>query len=190
MSKLSYGHQYIDQNDIKAVIKVLKTDWLTCGPKVLKFEKKLASFCNARYAVAVSSGTAALHTAYWASSIQKGGEVITTPLTFSATSMAFCYLGAKPVFCDVDENLNLDPKEIEKKITKKTKAIAVVDFAGHPAQLDEIKTIAKKEAQIKELKKQKETIAMGEKNKTSKLKKDIDNKIFGLTTQKLELLNK
>jgi len=142
---IPYGHQWIDNKDIKEVIKVLRSDWITQGPKVDEFEKAVAKYCGVRYAVAVSSGTAALHAAYAVAGIGPGDEVITTPLTFAAATNGIVYCGGKPVFADIQEDtLNIDPKEIEKKITKKTKAIAPVDFAGHPSDYDEILKIAKK----------------------------------------------
>lgn len=145
MKKIPYGHQWIDKSDINAVARVLRSDWITQGPAVEDFEKKTAKYCGAKYAAAVSSGTAALHAAYAAAGIKAGDEVITTPLTFAATASAAVYCGAKPVFADVKEDtLTIDCKEIEKKITKKTKAIVPVDFAGHPCDYDEIKKIAKK----------------------------------------------
>lgn len=142
---IPYGHQYIDEKDIKEMIKVLRSDWVTQGPKVEEFEKAIARYCNVKYAVAVSSGTAALHAAYSVAGIKKGDEVITTPLTFAATVNCIVFCGGKPVFIDVQKDtLNIDPLKIEKRINKKTKAIAVVDFAGHPCDYDEIKKIAKK----------------------------------------------
>ena len=141
---IPYGHQSIDESDIDAVIQVLKSDWLTQGPKIDEFEKKLGEYCGAKYAVVFSSGTAALHAAYFAAGLKKGDEFITTPLTFAATANAGLYLGAKPVFVDIERDGNLDPKETEKKITGKTKAIAVVDYAGKPAQLDQFRAIADK----------------------------------------------
>ncbi|MEK7482206.1 MAG: UDP-4-amino-4,6-dideoxy-N-acetyl-beta-L-altrosamine transaminase [Patescibacteria group bacterium] len=142
---LPYGHQCVEKDDIKAVVEVLKGDWLTQGPKVAEFEKKVAQYCGVEYAVAVSSGTAALSAAYLAAALSAGDEVITTPLTFAATSNALVHCGGAPVFVDVEEEtLNINPELIEKAITKKTKAIAVVDFAGHPCDLDKIKAIAKK----------------------------------------------
>ena len=142
---IPYGHQWIDKNDIKEMVKVFKSDWLTQGLKVEEFEKKVARFCGVKYAVAVSSGTVALQLAYKAAGIKPGDEVITTPLTFAATSNMIVGCGAKPVFADVEEDtLNIDPEEIEEKITKKTKALAVVDFAGHPCDYDEIFKIVKK----------------------------------------------
>lgn len=142
---IPYGHQWLSQDDIKAVVSVLKGDWLTQGPLIDEFEKAIAKFCHAKYAVAVSSGTAALHAAFDAAGIAKGDEVVTTPLTFAATANAMVYCGGTPVFADIDpRTLNIDPKEIEKKLTKKTKAIAPVDFRGYPAELDQILKIAKK----------------------------------------------
>lgn len=141
---IPYGHQSIDESDIKAVVEVLKSDWLTQGPKIDEFEKKLSEYCGTKYAVVFSNGTAALHAAYFSAGLKKDDEFITTPLTFAATANAGLYLGAKPVFADIEEDGNLDPVEVEKKITSKTKAIAVVDYAGKPAQLDQLKDIAKK----------------------------------------------
>ncbi|MDO8470744.1 MAG: UDP-4-amino-4,6-dideoxy-N-acetyl-beta-L-altrosamine transaminase [bacterium] len=141
---LPYGHQSIDGNDIASVVRVLKSDWITQGPVVDQFERSVATYCNARYAVAFSSGTAALHAAYAVAGIGPGNEVITTPMTFAATANAVVYCGGKPVFADIQEDtLNISPEEIKKKITKRTKAIAVVDFAGHPVELDAIRKIAK-----------------------------------------------
>lgn len=141
---IPYGHQSIDESDIDAVIRVLKSDWLTQGPKIDEFEKKLGEYCGAKYAVVFSSGTAALHAAYFAAGLKNGDEFITTPLTFAATANAGLYLGATPVFADIKEDGNLDPKETVKKITKKTKAIAVVDYAGKPAQLEQFRAITDK----------------------------------------------
>lgn len=142
---IPYGHQWIDGQDIKEVVKVLKTDWLTQGPKVEEFEKAVAKYCGAKYAVVVSSGTAALYLAYLATGIKTGDEVITTPLTFVATANMIVSYGGNPVFADIEEDtLNIDPNQIEKKITPKTKAIVPVDFAGHPCDYDEILKIAKK----------------------------------------------
>lgn len=145
MKKIPYGHQRIDNNDIEEVVKVLKSDWLTQGPKVEQFEKAVAKYCGAKYGVAVSSGTAGLYLAYKAAGIGLKDEVITTPLTFAATANMLVHLGAKPVFVDIEEDtLNINPDLIEEKITKKTKAIAIVDFAGQSCDFDKIKKIAKK----------------------------------------------
>ena len=140
---LPYGHQWIDDEDISHVVEVLKGDWITQGPKVEEFEKKIGKYCGAKYAVAVSSGTAALHAACVVAGISPGDEAITTPMTFAATANAIVYCGGKPVFADIREDtLNIDPQGILKKLSSKTKAILPVDFAGHPADLAEIKAIA------------------------------------------------
>jgi len=142
---IPYSRQWVDDADIKEVVKVLKSDWLTQGPKVEEFEKAVAKYCGAKYGVAFSSGTSALWAAYNASGIGKGDEVITTPLTFVATSNTIAMLGAKPVFVDVEsDTLNINPELIERAITAKTKAIATVDFAGVPCDYDKILKIAKK----------------------------------------------
>ena len=144
-NKIPYGRQWIDDADIKEVTKVLKSDWLTQGSKVEEFEKAIAKYCGAKYGVAVSSGTAALHTAYSVAGIKTGDEIITTPLTFVATSNMAVILGAKPIFADVKrDTLNINPDLIEKLITPKTKAIVTVDFAGRPCDYDEILKITKK----------------------------------------------
>ncbi len=142
---ISYGHQFIDKKDIDEVVKVLKSNWLTQGPKVLEFEKALAKYCGAKYAVAVSNGTAALHLAYLAAGLRKGDEVITTPNTFAATSNMLMVFGVKPVFCDIrlDTN-NIDETKIEKLVTGKTKAVITVHFSGQPCEMDKIIKIAKK----------------------------------------------
>ncbi|MBM4452975.1 MAG: UDP-4-amino-4,6-dideoxy-N-acetyl-beta-L-altrosamine transaminase [Chloroflexi bacterium] len=141
---LPYGHHWIDDGDIAAAVEVLRSDWITQGPKVDEFERKVANYCGVKYAVAVSSGTAALHAACAVAGISTGDEAITTPITFAATANAVVYCGAKPVFADIQEDtLNIDPREIERKLTSRTKAILPVDFAGHPADLEEIMAIAR-----------------------------------------------
>jgi UDP-4-amino-4,6-dideoxy-N-acetyl-beta-L-altrosamine transaminase len=141
---LPYGHQWIDEEDIKAVIDVLRSDWITQGPKVAEFEKEFARYVGARYAVAVNSGTAALHAACFAAQIEKGDEVITTPITFAASANCVLYQGGTPVFADIKEDtLNIDPEEIKKKINQKTKALIPVDFTGLPVDLEKILQIAK-----------------------------------------------
>lgn len=143
MDFLPYGKQYIDQDDIQAVLKVLQSDWLTTGPKVAEFECALAKRAGASYAVTFNSGTAALHAAYFAAGVGPGDEVITSPITFAATANAALFLGAKPVFCDIrKDTLNLDPSLIKRHINSRTKMLAPVDFAGHPADLDDIMEIA------------------------------------------------
>jgi len=142
---LPYGHQWIDEEDIAAVIEVLRSDWITQGPKVSEFEEEFASYVSAEYAVAVNSGTAALHVACFAAQIEKGDEAITTPITFAASANCVLYQGGTPVFADIREDtLNIDPEEIKKKITLDTRAIIPVDFTGLPADLEEILQIARK----------------------------------------------
>lgn len=142
---IPYGKQYLDKNDIKSVNKVLKSDWLTQGPDISNFEKDLASYCGAKYAVAVANGTAALHIAFLAAGLKKGDEVITTPNTFVATTNMLLALGVKPIFCDIRlDTYNFDESMIEKLINKKTKAIVPVHFAGQPCAMNKILAIAKK----------------------------------------------
>jgi UDP-4-amino-4,6-dideoxy-N-acetyl-beta-L-altrosamine transaminase len=143
-SMLPYGYQWVDEEDITAVVEVLRSDWITQGPKVDEFEEKVAGYCGAKYAVAMANGTAALHAACSVAGISAGDEAITTPITFAATANAVVYCGGRPVFADIREDtLNIDPGEIERRITPRTKAILPVDFAGHPADLDEIMAIAR-----------------------------------------------
>ncbi len=140
---LPYGRQQITEEDIQAVVNVLRSDWLTTGPNIEEFEKAVAQRVDAKYAVAFSSGTAALHGAVFAADLGKGEEAITSPLTFAATANCVLYQGATPVFADVcADTLTLDPTEILKRITPRTKAILPVDYAGHPSDLDAIQQIA------------------------------------------------
>lgn len=142
-SFLSYGKQQIDEDDIAAVVETLRSPFLTQGPKVEEFEQSVADYVGAKYAVAFSNGTTALHGACYVAGISNGDEVITTPITFVATSNAVLYCGGTPVFVDIDEQTyNIDPLEIEKKITAKTKAIMPVDFTGQPVDLDAVMEIA------------------------------------------------
>lgn len=142
---IPYGKQSIDEDDIEAVIQVLKSDYLTTGPKIQEFEKTVAAYVGAKYAVAVSSGTAALHAACFAAGIGPGDEVITTPITFAASANCVLYTGGKPVFADIDPvSYNIDPEDIERKITDRTKAIIPVHFTGQPCRMDEIHDIARK----------------------------------------------
>jgi perosamine synthetase len=144
-SYLPYGRQWIDDDDIEAVVEVLKGDYLTTGPYISKFEQAVAQYVGAKYAVAFSNGTAALHGACFAAGISEGDEVITTPMTFAASANCVLYQGGTPVFADIDEKTyNIDPNKIEEKITDKTKAIIPVDFTGQPVDLDRILEIAKK----------------------------------------------
>ena len=142
---LPYGRQSVDEGDIQAVVEVLRSDWLTTGPKVAEFEEAFATRVGAAYAVSFSSGTAALHAAAFAAGLKSGDEAITTPLTFAATANCVLYQGATPVFADVcEDTLNLDPESIEAKISAKTRAIFPVDYAGHPADLTPILEIARR----------------------------------------------
>jgi UDP-4-amino-4,6-dideoxy-N-acetyl-beta-L-altrosamine transaminase len=142
---ISYGRQSISEQDIQAVAAVLETEWLTIGPEVEKFEDAIRIVSQSQHAIAVSSGTAALHCAYAALEIQPGDEVITTPLTFVATAAMANMFGAKIVFADVSaETGNIDPQSVESLITQKTKVVAAVDYAGHPVDLDELSEITQK----------------------------------------------
>lgn len=142
---LPYGRQWIDDDDIHAVVNVLKGDYLTTGPYVSDFEQAVAKYVGATYAVSFSNGTAALHAACFAAGITNGDEVITSPMTFAASANCVLYQGGKPVFADISEKTyNIDPIDIEKKISDKTKAIIPVHFTGQPAPLDEIRAIANK----------------------------------------------
>ncbi|MFZ5632092.1 MAG: UDP-4-amino-4,6-dideoxy-N-acetyl-beta-L-altrosamine transaminase [Bacillota bacterium] len=145
MKFLPYGKQFIDRDDIRAVLDVLQSDWLTTGPKVEEFERELARKAGARYAVVLNSGTAALHAAYFAAGVGPGDEVITSSITFAATANAALFLGARPVFADVrPDTVNMDPEKLEKLITSRTRVLVPVDFAGHPADLDAVMDIARK----------------------------------------------
>jgi len=140
-----FGRPQITKNDIKEVVKVLKSGWIGTGPKTEEFEKKFAEYQNMKFAVATNSCTAALHLALDAIGIKKGDEVITTPITFAATANVITHLGAKPVFVDIDrKTLNIDADKIEKAITSRTKAILPVHMAGYPCDMDKINSLAKK----------------------------------------------
>ena len=141
---IPYGRHSINKEDISAVVSVLASDWLTTGPLVEEFESVLEKIVGAP-CVSVSSGTAALHCAYAAISLEPGDEVITPPITFIATQATAAFFGAKIVFADVfPDTANIDPAAVEAAITARTKAIVAVDYAGHPADLDELRTIADK----------------------------------------------
>ncbi len=140
---LPYGHHSVEPEDIEAVISVLRSDWITTGPKVVEFENAFATYVGSRHAISFSSGTAALHGAAFAAGLEAGTEAITTPLTFCATANCVLYTGAKPVFADIcPDTMNIDPDEVAKRVTPRTKAILPVDYAGHPADLDEIMSVA------------------------------------------------
>ena len=140
-TKIFYGHQFIDEDDIQAVVDVLKSDYLTCGPKIGELEEKLCEVTGAKYAVVCSNGTAALHIACLAAGVMPGDEVITTPITFAASANCALYCGAKPVFADINENTyNIDPAHVEKLTTERTKAVVAVDFTGQSVELDRLLT--------------------------------------------------
>lgn len=140
--KIYYGRQWIDDDDVRAVASVLKSDFITCGPRVEEMERSLEAYTGAKYAVAVCNGTAALHCACIAAGIGPGDEVITTPLTFAASANCALYCGATPVFADIDpETYNIDPDSIRAHITPKTKAIIAVDFTGQAVKHKEIRDI-------------------------------------------------
>lgn len=141
-NKIFYGCQWIGDDDVAAVAETLKSNYITCGPKVEELERTLERFTGAKHAVACSNGTAALHCACIAAGIGPGDEVITTPLTFAASANCALYCGATPVFADINsETYNIDPASIRAHITPKTKAIVVVDFTGQAVEHDEIRKI-------------------------------------------------
>ncbi|RLA64058.1 MAG: UDP-4-amino-4,6-dideoxy-N-acetyl-beta-L-altrosamine transaminase [Epsilonproteobacteria bacterium] len=140
---LPYGRQWIDEQDIAAVVEVLNSDWITTGAKVDEFEKDLCTYLGTDHAVAVNSGTSALDIAVQSLDIPPCSEIITSPFTFVATSNSILYNNCKPVFADIEgDTRNINPEEIRKKITEKTKAIIYVDYAGHPCEIKEMQEIA------------------------------------------------
>lgn len=146
---IPYGKQTIEQDDIQAVVDVLKSDFLTTGPQIAEFEQTVADYVGAKYAVAISNGTSALHAACFAAGIRPGDEVITTPLTFAASANCVLYCGGTPVFADVDpKTYNIDPEDIRRKITDRTKAIIAVHLAGQPCDMDAIHSIAREHGLI------------------------------------------
>ena len=146
---IHYGHQYIDDADIQAVVEVLKSDYLTCGPKIDELEQKLCALTGAKYAVVCANGTAALHIAALSAGVGDGDEVITTPITFAASANCALYCGARPVFADIDpETYNIDPEKVEALITSKTKAVVAVDYTGQSVALDPLREICKKHGLI------------------------------------------
>ncbi len=142
---IPYGRQFIDSDDVDAVVRVLKSDFLTTGPKTEEFENKLAEYFGAKYAVVFNSGTSALHASYFTVGLKENDEFITTPNTFTATSNAGLCLNAKPVFCDIESDTgNINADLIESKITEKTKLLVPVHYAGQPCDLEKIKNLAEK----------------------------------------------
>ena len=143
-NKIYYGRQTIENDDIQAVTDALKHDLITCGPQIEGLEKKLCEYTGAKYAVVVTSGTAALHCACLAVGIKPEDEVITTPITFAASANCARYCGADVVFADVNyDTMNIDPKCISDKINDRTKAVIAVDYTGQAVQIDEIRDICK-----------------------------------------------
>ncbi|MSQ48682.1 MAG: UDP-4-amino-4,6-dideoxy-N-acetyl-beta-L-altrosamine transaminase [Deltaproteobacteria bacterium] len=140
---IPYGRQWIDEEDVAAVVAALRSDWLTTGPRVAEFEQAFARFTGSAEAVAVSSGTAALHGIMYAAGIGAGDEVIVPAMTFAASANCVVYQGGKPVFADVKpDTLLLDPDSVISKITARTRAIVAVDYAGHPCDYDALRQIA------------------------------------------------
>lgn len=148
-ASIPYGKQYIDDADIQAVVEILKGDYLTTGPTIIKFEGKFAQYVGARYAVAVSSGTAALHLACLAAGFKAGDEVITTPMSFAATANSVLYTGARPVFADIDPaTWNIDPAQIEAGLSRKTRGVIPVHYTGLPCFMEQIRNIAKRQNMV------------------------------------------
>lgn len=140
---LPYGRQWLDDDDIAAVVEVLRGDYLTTGPAVERFEQALCAATGAKHAIAVNSGTSALHAAYHAAGLRAGDAIVTSPLTFAATANAALYLGATVTFADIEPDTgNLDAAALEAAITPSTRLVVPVDFAGHPADYDAIAPIA------------------------------------------------
>ncbi len=146
---LPYGRQSIDDDDVRAVIDVLRSDWLTTGPKVSEFEEAFAAKVGAAHAVSFSSGTAALHAAAAAAGLKPGDEAITTPMSFCATANCVLYCGAQPVFADVEPGtLLIDPEKVERAITPRTRVLLPVDYTGHPADMDALMRLAEKHSLV------------------------------------------
>jgi perosamine synthetase len=145
MKQILFHKAYIGKEEIKNVVAVIKSGWHTMGPKTIEFEEKFKAYTGAKFALSVNSCTAALHLALEAIGIKEGDEVLVPAITFTASAEVVCYFKATPVFVDVErDTMNINPKKIEEKITKKTKAIITVDFGGQPVDYDEIKKIARK----------------------------------------------
>jgi perosamine synthetase len=146
---LPYGRQAIDDADVAAVVEVLRSDWLTTGPKVAEFEEAFAAKVGAEHAVAFSSGTAALHGAVFAASIGPGDEVVTSPLTFCSTGNTVLFQGGTPVFADISQDtMCLDPELAERALSPRTRALLPVDYAGHPADLSAFRELADRQGLI------------------------------------------
>ena len=146
MSFLPYGHQSISEEDIQAVVAILRGDWLSQGPAVARFEETVAEYLGVKHAVSFSNGTAALHGAMHAAGVVKGDKVITTPMTFAATSNSALYCGGLPLFADISEGtFCLDPQEVESVLKKESvRVLAPVSFAGYPVDIDAFRALADK----------------------------------------------
>lgn len=145
MKNIPFHKAYVGKKEIENVVKVLQSGWHTMGPKTVEFEEKFRVYTGAKFAISVNSCTAALHLAFEAMGLKEGDEVIVPAITFTASAEILCYFKAKPVFVDVQrDTMNINPKKIEEKITRKTRAIIAVDLGGQPADYDEIRKIAKK----------------------------------------------
>src|SRR5690606_36474378 len=146
---LPYGRQSVDEDDIQAVVEVLRSDFLTTGPAVARFEQALAAATGAEHTVAVNSGTSALHAMYFAAGLGPGDEIITSPLTFAATANAALYLGTTVRYVDVETDTGkLDSQLVAESLTERTKLIVAVDFAGHPAEYDSLRELADRHGAI------------------------------------------
>ena len=141
--KITYGKQWISEDDIERVAEALRSDYLTTGPAIQEFEAAFAEYVGAKYAVAVASGTAALHLSATALGVEARSEVITTPITFAATSNCILYNSGTPIFADITERGLIDPLEIKKKLTERTQGIIPVHYMGLPCDLEKISRIAK-----------------------------------------------
>jgi len=140
---IPYGHQHISEDDIQEVVNILRSDWLTQGPAVERFESAVAEYCGAKYAVAVSSGTAALHLAALAAGVSPGDEVITSPITFVASANCIVYAGAIPVFADIDSDTYcIDIEQLQEKISVRTKGVIPVHFSGQPCDMEKLSAVA------------------------------------------------
>lgn len=145
LAPLPYNRPDITEEEIAAVVETLRSGWLTTGPRVARFEEEFAAYVGARHAVAVNSATAALHLALDAAGIGPGDEVITTPLTFAACANVIVQQGARPVLADVSpDDLNLDPEQVERRITPRTRAVMAVHYAGQPCRMDALLAIARR----------------------------------------------
>lgn len=144
MKTYGYGRQFLCEDDIRAVVEVLRSDYLTCGPAVASFERAVCDYTGARYCVAVANATAGLHIAALAAGLGPGDEAITSPITFLSSANCISFTGAKPVFADIDSRTaNISPEEIERRATEKTKVVIPVHFAGQSCDMERIASFAR-----------------------------------------------